>query len=114
MVDVAVMSTHSCGDGAGEIAAEGEALVDERDDEGDEEQDHGDGAAIPRLSAELALLDHVGGHRRGGTERAAARGDPDHVEELERADDRQEGPDADGRTEQGDGDVPLDLPPAGA
>ena len=39
---------------------------------------------------------------------------PDHVEDLQRADHRQEHPDPDRRAEQRDRDVPLDLPPARA
>ena len=74
---VAVMSRTPRGDGAREVAAEGEALVDERDDEGDEEQDHRDGAAVPGLARELALLHHVRRHGLGG-HAAHGRRDRDH------------------------------------
>ena len=84
------------------VAAQHEALVDQRDDQGDEEDDDGDGVAVPEVAGVAAVRDHVGRHGRGAGRRrdVLTPDDVDEVEQLQRADDRQERPDAQGRAEQ--------------
>ena len=78
------ISPHRPGQRAGGVPAQRETLVGQREDEGDDEQDHGDRGAVPELDALWTPLkkryvsivfDAFAGSAQGH--------DPDHVEQLE-------------------------------
>ncbi len=95
---------------AAHVTAQHEHLVEDREDEADREQDHCDRRRVADPIAVHALIDHVGGHRRGRTGGSAQRHDPDDVEELDRSDDREEGPDPNRRAEKWQRDEAQGLP----
>ena len=92
-----------------EIPAQREALVEQGDDEREREDDDRDGAGVAEQAA-AELVVEVRGHRRRGADRSALRRHPDEVEQLQRADHRQEHRDADRRPEQRQRDVAERLP----
>src|SRR5690606_24533005 len=78
-----------------EITPEREPLVEQRHHERQEEDHARDGAGVTEQSAPELVVE-LRRHRRRGADRAALGGDPDEVEQLEGADDREEDRDPQG------------------
>src|SRR4051794_27972288 len=87
---VAALSARRAGEGAVHVTAQHEPLVGERHDQAEGEQDDRERAAIAHLRVLEAGLEHRDRHRARGVQRPTGRHDPDHVEELQRSDHRQE------------------------
>src|SRR5579859_2344538 len=78
------------------VALHNDALVAQRKDQGDDEQDHGDGAADTDLETHDAKLIQVGADDLTGVHRPALREYPDEDELLERPQDGQKNRQANG------------------
>src|SRR5262249_38737825 len=111
---VSTAITNSLRGRRGVVAAHDEALVEQRETEADDEDDQGDGGAVAEGEALETVLVHVGCHRLAGVDGTAFGHDPDQIEELERAEGREEDRKADGWTEEWDGDVANGAPVRGA
>src|SRR5690242_16038602 len=93
LVTAFLRSLHTSGQRALGVAAQHEALVEQRERERDDEQQHRERAAVAELRPLEAAVDQERGHGRRGVRRAAPGHDPDDVEQLQRPDHRQEDPD---------------------
>ena len=96
--------------GAFHVATQDPALVGEGEDEARAEQDHARRRCRSRTGSARSPSRTCSRHRVGGVDRAAAGRDPDEVEQLQRADDRQEHRDPERRPEQRQGHVADRLP----
>src|SRR5450759_938415 len=72
-----------CRDRTLDVSPQHKTLVGERQNEGEEEQDHCKRASVAHLLVRDAGLKRGNRHRIRGTKWAASGHDPDHIEQLE-------------------------------